>query len=1198
MSHLTIRLLGSPQVQRNGAPIAMTMRKVVALLAYLAVTGRAHSRDALATLLWPESGQSRARGSLRHALTVLRGELGDEWLQLQGEMVALAQSAQLHVDVHTFHQLLAECKTHGHAEAEVCMRCAEPLRQAAAVYRGDLLEGFALDDSVRFDEWQYFQRDRLHHELIGVLERLVKLHVRQRAWQPATGYAQRWVALDPLDEAAQRQLMRVYTWEGRRAAALRQYRTCLTVIEAELGVEPGVETKQLYEAIRAGEIPEPEPALTGSQEAGASHAFAMASPVVVAAETGDADALPLAFVARREELVRLEGFLARALAGQGQAVFVTGEAGSGKTALMQEFVRRAIARYPNLIVAAANCNSFTGSSDPYLPFRELLNQLAGDYEADAAGILPPEAFARRKRAFNKVAASVVVNYGSNLIGTIVPNATLLAHATDGVRQQIESIMLNPAGNGMVAPEQFREQASQVLLKLASHRPLFLVLDDLQWIDTASAELFFHIARRLEGSPILLTGTYRPHEITRGSERGRHPLAPVINELQRYSGAILIDLDQASETEGEEFVSAVLDQFPNRLRPEFRTALFRHTDGHPLFTVELLRGLQERGDLIRDNNGYWVESAHVDWNKLPTRVEGMIAERISQLDSAQQELLAIASVEGETFTAEVLAQAQGFPVRSMVKILGEELDRRSQLVRAVGAEHSYGRRLSRYRLRHFLFQRYIYLRLDQSEQTYLHEEVGTALEVIYGQDASTIAVELAHHFERAGRIEKSAHYRMLAAQQAMAVSSFTDAINHCRQGLAQIATLPNTSERARAELGFQVVLGTALQSYGGLSVQEAEPVYERALELCRQLDAQDDVTSQFVFALLSLGVLFATQTRWQMAMEIGEQILLVAQRIGETRLASSGHWLLGNVNAALGRFSDAEIHYHKGAPPSNFLEVYATSPSYGQVPEIECLAMSSWTRWLLGFPTQALARVQQAVDLVHATGNLVGTLQIYLDIAMVHQHRRDVGAVEQFTQSIFYRIGRQNLVYWRAAATVLNGWARIQRGEYHGGIQQIQSGQDAMNAIGMRISRPYGLAHLSEGLAKAGDNEGALQLLDEALSLIHSGADRYYLAEILRLRGELLAQKPAQEMAAEEVFLEAVNVAQSQHARMWELRATVSLCRLWQSQGKITDAYQRLLAIYSMFSEGFDAPDLIEAAALLSTLVGPTVDDETLRTNTT
>jgi serine/threonine protein kinase/predicted ATPase len=266
MSRLALFLLGPPRIECNGEPIEVRRRKAMALIVYLAVTGRSHSRDALATLFWPEHDQSRARAGLRRALAALKKALrqvhpersrraqdaapGEGWLDVDQEAVGLNRDAELWLDVDEFQDRLAECETHGHPQDQVCPACLPLLAEAAALYRDHFLAGFTLRDSPGFDEWQFFQAEGLRDELASALERLARGHSDRGEFERAIAYARRWLALDPLHEPAHRCLMRLYAWSGQRAAALRQYGECERVLQEELGVVPEEETAQVYQAIK------------------------------------------------------------------------------------------------------------------------------------------------------------------------------------------------------------------------------------------------------------------------------------------------------------------------------------------------------------------------------------------------------------------------------------------------------------------------------------------------------------------------------------------------------------------------------------------------------------------------------------------------------------------------------------------------------------------------------------------------------------------------------------------------------------------------------------------------------------------------------------------------------------------------------------------------------------------------------------
>jgi DNA-binding SARP family transcriptional activator len=262
MAELRIALLGPPRVERDGTPIEVDTRKAIALLAYLAMQPERHGRDAVAGLLWPDYDTEHARGALRRTLSTLNKAVGPGWLAADRTTVGFARTS-FWLDVAEFQALVAGRREHGHPPEEACPACVAPLAEAAGLHRGDFLAGFSLRDSTSFDDWQYFQAERLRRELAGTLERLATAQIGQHHWDDAVDAARRWLALDPLHEPAHRQLMRIYTWSGRRGAALRQFQACQRVLEDELGVEPLEETVAVHEAIQANRLP-PPPEVTGA----------------------------------------------------------------------------------------------------------------------------------------------------------------------------------------------------------------------------------------------------------------------------------------------------------------------------------------------------------------------------------------------------------------------------------------------------------------------------------------------------------------------------------------------------------------------------------------------------------------------------------------------------------------------------------------------------------------------------------------------------------------------------------------------------------------------------------------------------------------------------------------------------------------------------------------------------------------------
>ncbi|MEJ2556771.1 MAG: BTAD domain-containing putative transcriptional regulator, partial [Anaerolineae bacterium] len=485
MARLALYLLGSPRIERDGEVVELSRRKAVALLAYLAVTGSSHSRDTLATLFWPEQDRSAARGGLRRVLAELKKALGAGWLEVDRECVALNQAADVWLDVGQFQDRLAECRMHAHPEQEVCSECLPRLKESVTLYGDDFMAGFTLRDSISFDDWQFFQSESLRNDLASALERLARAHSRRGEYEQAISYARRWLALDPLHEPAHRRLMQLYAWSGQRAAAFRQYDECERVLKKELNASPEEETTTLIEQINAGALKVPTSFLVHAPD------VPPRLPAFLEGVEGqDAGDRPV-FVAREGELAQLGQHLATALDGNGHIVFVTGEAGRGKTALMDEFARRSQESYADLIVASGNCNAFSGVGDPYLPFRDVMGMLAGDVESRwAAGTITQD-HARRLWALMPYTAQALVEAGPNLIDVFVSGVALTKRVSGripdmtGWQERLKELTgREKAASRDLEQRQLFEQYTQVLRTLAARGPLLVLLDDLQWVDVA------------------------------------------------------------------------------------------------------------------------------------------------------------------------------------------------------------------------------------------------------------------------------------------------------------------------------------------------------------------------------------------------------------------------------------------------------------------------------------------------------------------------------------------------------------------------------------------------------------------------------------------------------------------------------------------------------------------------------------------
>jgi len=616
------------------------------------------------------------------------------------------------------------------------------------------------------------------------------------------------------------------------------------------------------------------------------------------------------FVGRETELRKLDTILQTASQGKTQVVFIAGEAGAGKSSLVTEFVRKSEAADPKLISSLGECNAQTGVADPYLPFRQVLTALTAGNEAAASVEKDKNKKLNRWKDFVAVSTKTLMMVGPDLVGIFVPGGTLLTRI--GTQIAINSNLAGklservgkkpgkepPKVDSALDQEKIFEQYAAVLKTLAKDRTLVLILDDLQWADNGSINLLFHLARQLKDSRLLLVGTYRPDDVSLGRDGGRHPLEAILNELKRYYGDIIMDLSQTEKSEGRLFVDVLVDSEPNILDRSFRDELFAHTGGHPLFTVELLRNLQECGTLVKDDQGRWIQANKLDWDDLPARIEGVIGERIARLPTDLHETLTIASVMGEVFAAQVVGLVQKVDEDEVVRNLTRELEKRYMLVIEqpeikIGAQY-----LSQYRFEHILIQQYLYDELGAGERRILHGKIAEILETLYGDQADQIALQLARHFEEAGNAGKAITYLVCAADNAFrvyahdeAVAAYTRILELDDQASLDGEQLTHVYLRRGRALELSNRYQLALQNYDDM-LAAARKRQDRAMDLS---------------ASIAAGTLYSTITPVADAargIALSEDSLKLARELGDRAAEARVLWNLQLVNLFQNKTAEA------------------------------------------------------------------------------------------------------------------------------------------------------------------------------------------------------------------------------------------------------------------------------------------------------
>jgi predicted ATPase len=508
--------------------------------------------------------------------------------------------------------------------------------------------------------------------------------------------------------------------------------------------------------------------------------------------------------------------------------------------------------------------------------------------------------------------------------------------------------------------------------------------------------------------------------------------------------------------------------------------------------------------------------------------------------------------------------------------------------------------ARYGFRHALYQEVLYAQISLSRRTRLHRQIGEREEQGYGARAREIAAELAVHFERGRDYHKAVQYLQQAGLRATARSAYGEAIGHLRRGLELRRALPDTPEGIQQELTLQLALNDALLAVKGYTAPEVEKAVTRARELCQQLDE----TPQLLPVLWRLWLFYLNRGELRTALELAEQLMRLAQNTNDPYLLSVAHEALGCTLHWLGELTSARTHleqaialYDPQTPPR--ITIGTADP------RINCLSYLAWTLWYLGYPDQALKRSQEEVALAAGLSHPYSLAYALGHAASLHLLRREGPLVRERAEAVITLSTEQGFPYWLAQGMMMQGGALAEQGQAEEGITQMQQGLAAFRATRAEAGQLTHLLGLAPAYAKVGRVEEGLSVVVEALTVANKTGRHFHEAELYRLKGEFTLQKfqvssskfqvlpspqpltsstqAGAEQEAEGYFLKAIDIARKQRAKSWELRATMSLARLWQQQGKQQEAHHLLSAIYGWFTEGFDTKDLQEAKALLEEL---------------
>jgi class 3 adenylate cyclase/predicted ATPase len=840
-------------------------------------------------------------------------------------------------------------------------------------------------------------------------------------------------------------------------------------------------------------------------------------------------------VGREEESGLLRRRWEQSKAGLGQVVCISGEAGIGKSALVEAL--RAQVRAEGLPRIAFRCSPYHTNSalSPVITHLEHLLQFAPDD-------LPETRLAKLEaglRLYNLPVAEVVPLL-AGLLSVPLP-VERYAPLTLTLQQQ---------------KQQTLDVLTAWMMAEAERQPVLVAWEDLHWADPTTLEVLGLVIEQAPTVPMLHVLTYRP-EFSPPWPHRSHLTPLVLNRLERPQVEALISQRAGGKALPAEVVQHIVTK----------------TDGVPLYVEELTKMLLA-SLLLREEADQYVLTGPLRTVAIPDTLQDALMARLDQLNQAK-EVAQLGAVLGREF-AYALLQAIAPQDENALQ---------EGLTQLVAAELLYQRgRPPRagYIFKHALIQDAAYASLLKSTRQQVHQQVAQVLEARFPALVETQPELVAQHYTEAGCHEQAVHYWQRAGQQASDRSANLEAISHVATGIELLKTLPETPARTQQALTLHLALGTSLLITKGHAAPEVEHAYTQAYALCQQVGEPP----QLAQVLFGLWRFYTARPQLHTAREIGETLLRLAQRAHDPTLAVIAHNALGATWFYLGAWPAARMHLEEGF--TCFTPDQRRAPAFrtGQDPGVACRTYAAATLWVLGYPAQALTHIHDALVLAHELSHPYSLAWARCWVAFVSQCRRDVPAVHEQAEAAVTLSTAQGFTFWGTLGTSLHGWALAMQGQGEAGLAQVRQGIAAWRATGAAVLVPYFYTLLADVSDHLGHTADGLQALAEAYTLVEQHEERAWEAEVCRLRGVLLLRQPGTPQEEAEAWLRrALDVARRQEAKSLELRAAMSLSRLWQQQSRQAEAHALLAPIYAWFTEGFDTADLQEAKALLGELAG-------------
>ncbi len=835
-------------------------------------------------------------------------------------------------------------------------------------------------------------------------------------------------------------------------------------------------------------------------------------------------AAPLTLIGREREWKRLHDAWQRAGSGEPHFVLVAGEAGVGKSRLTEEF-----------LLWASQQGAITAKTRSYAAEGQLSLAPVTEW-------LRSEGLRSKLRQLETVWLTEVARILPELF-TERPGLPHYEPVTEyGQRQRF-----------------FEALARAILIATG---PLLLLIDDLQWCDQETLEWLHFLLRFDQAARLLVVGCARQEELS-----PQHPLNTFLLHLRNTMHVTDIALEPLDATETVKLASQVAKR---KLGVDEGLHLFHETGGYPLFVVETVRAGMERGAVNPpEANGLYGHSPLANAPSLPPRVHAVLVGRLLQLSAPARGFVELAATVGREFTFDLLLTASNADTESAVRALDELWHKR--IVREHGANS--------YDFTHDKLREVAYAEIGAPQRRMLHRRVAQALETMYAENLDAISGQIAWHYEHTGMIEQAIPYYQRAAAVAQGVYANEDAINLLSRSLHLLEQLPAGSRRDKQELFLQLALASIYRVTKGWAAPEVEQVLDRALALCDRV-GDDAQRAQTLYGLQSVYVVQARLDRVQMLSD--ELYTLYVQSLDTAPPPFAGMMWAG-ARLHLGRVAEANAQFAQIIAAHDPDHILRLQESQGSNYAAHARAWQAHALWCLGYPEQAQERGLEAVKLVQDLDQPFNQALVSAYLALLQQLCADASIARTHAEHALALTSKYQAPYYRAWADILVGYALALEQPTEERIGRLRNSITAFKAAGARLRLPYYLSLLACVYGKAGRVGEGLASIDEALSEARAHNERWWDAELHRLRGELLLLQGADPTDVEAALSRAVSIARSQQVRSLELRATMSLARLWSAPQRSGEAKRRLEEVYNWFTEGFETPDLQAARQLLAQL---------------